>query len=48
MSEHHALHLSVLAAHYTLIIMAIVYTLRLRWMLKYKAGKERQAPTGVP
>ncbi len=30
-----------------LLIMAIVYTLRLRWILKFPAGKERQAPTGV-
>ncbi len=30
-----------------LLIMAIVYTLRLRWLLKFKAGKERQAPTGA-
>jgi len=31
-----------------LLFMAIVYTLRLRWLLKFKAGKERQAPTGAP
>ncbi len=30
-----------------LLIMAIVYVLRLRWILKFPAGKERQAPTGV-
>ncbi|MBD3232513.1 MAG: hypothetical protein GF315_02180 [candidate division Zixibacteria bacterium] len=29
-----------------LVFMAIVYTLRLRWLLKFKAGKERQAATG--
>jgi nitrate reductase gamma subunit len=28
--------------------MAVVYTLRIRWLLKFKAGKERQAPTGSP
>lgn len=48
MNEHHALHISVLAAHYSLIFMAIVYSLRLRWILHFKAGKERQAPTGTP
>ena len=31
-----------------LLIMAIVYTLRLRWLLKFKAGKERQPQTGLP
>ena len=30
-----------------LLIMAIVYTLRIRWLLKFKAGKERQAATGL-
>ena len=29
-----------------LVTMAIVYTLRIRWLLKFKAGKERQAPSG--
>jgi hypothetical protein len=31
-----------------LLIMAMVYILRLRWLLKFKAGRERQAPTGAP
>ena len=31
-----------------LIFMTIVYILRLRWLLSFKAGKERQAPTGAP
>jgi len=31
-----------------LVIMAIVYTLRVRWLLKFKAGKERQPATGLP
>jgi len=31
-----------------LLIMAIVYALRLRWLLKFKAGKERQPATGLP
>ena len=31
-----------------LLIMAIVYTLRLRWLLKFKPGKERQPETGLP
>ncbi|MBI5488277.1 MAG: hypothetical protein HY905_13170 [Deltaproteobacteria bacterium] len=29
-----------------LVFMAVVYTLRIRWLLKFKAGKERQAATG--
>lgn len=29
-----------------LVFMAIVYSLRLRWLFKFKGGKERQAPTG--
>lgn len=28
-------------------IMAVVYTLRLTWLLRYKAGGDRQAPTGT-
>lgn len=31
-----------------LIIMAIVYTLRIRWLFSFKGGRERQAPTGSP
>jgi nitrate reductase gamma subunit len=31
-----------------LLCMAIVYLLRIRWLLKFTAGKERQAPTGPP
>ena len=27
-------------------VMALVYTTRLIWLLRFKAGKERQAPTG--
>ncbi len=46
MSEH--LHTSVLAAHYTLIVMAIVYSIRIYWFTRFKAGQERQAPTGIP
>jgi nitrate reductase gamma subunit len=30
-----------------LVFMAIVYTLRLTWLLRFKAGVDRQAPTGV-
>ena len=30
-----------------LLFMAIVYTLRLRWPLRFKAGQERQAATGL-
>jgi len=29
-----------------LVIMTLVYTARLTWLLRFKAGKERQAPTG--
>jgi nitrate reductase gamma subunit len=29
-----------------LIFMALVYLLRIRWLLHFKAGRERQAPTG--
>jgi nitrate reductase gamma subunit len=28
-------------------VMAVVYILRVRWLLKFKAGKERQAATGA-
>jgi len=31
---------------YALMIMACVYTLRIIWLLHFKAGRERQAPTG--
>jgi len=30
-----------------LLIMATVYILRLRWLFKFKGGRERQAPTGL-
>jgi nitrate reductase gamma subunit len=29
-----------------LIFMAVVYMLRIRWLFKFKGGRERQAPTG--
>jgi len=29
-----------------LVFMALVYTMRILWLLHFKAGKERQAPTG--
>lgn len=31
-----------------LSFMAIVYAIKIRWILKFPAGKERQAPTGHP
>ncbi|HHE46758.1 MAG TPA: hypothetical protein ENL08_03520 [Bacteroidetes bacterium] len=31
-----------------LLIMAGVYAVRLIWLMRFKAGKERQAPTGLP
>lgn len=30
----------------SLAVMACVYAIRLTWLLRYKAGRERQAPTG--
>lgn len=30
-----------------LVFMALVYTTRLAWLMHYKAGRERQAPTGL-
>ena len=30
-----------------LLFMALVYTLRVSWLLRFKAGKERQAATGL-
>jgi nitrate reductase gamma subunit len=30
-----------------IVFMVIVYSLRLRWLFKFKGGKERQAPTGA-
>jgi nitrate reductase gamma subunit len=32
---------------FALLFMAIVYILRLRWIMKFPAGKERQAPSGT-
>ncbi|MEW5983378.1 MAG: hypothetical protein AB1806_13565 [Acidobacteriota bacterium] len=31
-----------------LLVMAIVYTLRVVWLLRFRAPRDRQAPTGVP
>jgi len=31
-----------------LTFMGIVYILRIRWLLRFKPGRERQAPTGAP
>jgi len=31
-----------------LTFMAVVYIIKVRWVLRFKAGKERQAPTGDP
>lgn len=31
-----------------LLFMTLVYILKIRWILGFKAGKERQAPTGDP
>jgi nitrate reductase gamma subunit len=31
---------------WALIVMACVYTLRIAWLLRFKAGRDRQAPTG--
>ena len=32
----------------SLLIMAVVYTLRIRWLLHFKSGRDRQAQTGAP
>ncbi len=42
------LHFAVNIAHLALIVMAIVYTIRLIWFTRFKAGKERQGMTGTP
>jgi nitrate reductase gamma subunit len=42
------IHLAARAAHLMLIAMAVIYTIRLYWFTRFKAGKERQAPTGTP
>lgn len=34
--------------HWCLVFMAVVYTLKIRWILLHPAGKDRQAPTGDP
>ncbi len=34
-------------SHLALIVMAIIYTFRVKWLLNFKAGKERQASTGL-
>ena len=31
-----------------LVFMALVYTVRIIWLLRFKAGGDRQAPTGLP
>jgi len=33
---------------FALLFMALVYILKIRWILSFNAGKERQAPTGNP
>ena len=30
-----------------ILILITVYTLRLRWLFKFKGGRDRQAPTGL-
>jgi len=47
MSE--ALHFSEhMLQEIALLIMALVYTARLIWLFRFKAGRERQASTGAP
>ena len=41
-------HLAANIAHYMLIAMAIVYTVRVLWLFRFKAGGDRQAQTGTP
>jgi len=43
-----SLHLAERVAHLTLIVMAFVYTLRVIWLIRFKAGRDRQARTGMP
>ena len=31
-----------------IVFMVTVYLLRLRWLFKFKGGRDRQAPTGLP
>jgi len=31
-----------------IVTMVIVYTLRIRWLLSFKSGRDRQAQTGIP
>ena len=34
-------------SHLALVVMAVIYIFRVRWLLGFKAGKERQAATGL-
>ena len=44
MSE--SLHFAATLSHVALLVMGTIYFFRIRWILSFKAGKERQAPTG--
>jgi nitrate reductase gamma subunit len=35
------------SSHLALVFMGIVYSIRIYWLTRYTAGKERQAPTGT-
>ncbi len=41
-----ALHTAEVVHWITLFVMGVVYTLRLRWLMSFKAGKDRSAPGG--
>jgi hypothetical protein len=47
MNPKELVHYSALASHLALVFMGIVYAVRIKWLLGFKAGRERQAPTGT-
>lgn len=46
MISHDAMTFAEHMAHYALLFMAVVYTIRIIWFTRFPAGKERQAATG--
>lgn len=42
------LHTAMTISHLSLLVMALVYTIRLLWLYRFQAGRERQGITGVP
>jgi len=41
-----ALHTAEIVHWITLCVMGVVYTMRLRWLMRFKAGRDRSAPGG--